>query len=132
VRNLLEFASSCPQEVLSTDINDCIIKVVKLVRYGFKKESAISISTELSSDLPPVAIKEDEFREIMLNLIRNSIDAIGAGGSIKIETSFLPSQSMIQCVVQDTGKGIPESILSRIFDPFFSTKGDQGNTGLGL
>jgi len=39
---------------------------------------------------------------------------------------------MVECSVDDTGQGIPESILPRIFDPFFSTKGDYGNSGLGL
>lgn len=51
---------------------------------------------------------------------------------IRIETAFDSAQSVVQCSVSDTGRGIPKALLPRIFDPFFSTKGEEGNSGLGL
>jgi PAS domain S-box-containing protein len=132
VRNLLEFSSSSPAEQRCNDINACIQKTLQLVDYSLKKESGVSIVVCLSPELPPAAIGEDECKQIILNLIKNSIEAIGPAGTIRVETAFLPSESMVQCRVSDTGRGIPKEVLPRVFDPFFSTKGDEGNSGLGL
>ncbi|MEN6296441.1 MAG: ATP-binding protein, partial [Rectinema sp.] len=132
VRNLLEFSSSSPVEKPRNDINACIQKTLQLVDYSLKKESGVSIVVRLSPDLPSAAIGEDECKQIILNLIKNSLEALGSSGTIRIETAFLSSESMVQCRVSDTGRGIPKALLPRIFDPFFSTKNEEGNSGLGL
>ena len=132
VHNLLEFASCSTKVERITDVNYSVEKVLRLLGYSIKKESSIIISTELSASLPHAAIREDEFNEILINLIKNAIEAIGSEGQITIKTIYLQEKSMVECSVDDTGQGIPESILPRIFDPFFSTKGDYGNSGLGL
>jgi NDP-sugar pyrophosphorylase family protein len=116
----------------ATDINAAIRNIVQLVGYSFREESSIVIEPHLGENLPPAAIGEDECKQIILNLIKNALEAIGTSGRIRIETAFLPSESMVQCVVSDTGKGIPNALLPRIFDPFFSTKAESGNSGLGL
>ena len=132
VRNLLEFSSSSFVEQPRCDINACIQKTLQLVGYSLKKESGVSIVVDLSQELPCAAIGEDEYKEIMLNLIKNALEAIDSAGTIRIETRHLASESMVQCRVSDTGRGIPKDILPRIFDPFFSTKLEGGNSGLGL
>lgn len=132
VRNLLEFSSSSPVEKPRNDINACIQKTLQLVDYSLKKESGVSIVVSLSPELPSAAIGEDECKQIILNLIKNSLEALGSSGTIRIETAFLSSESMVQCRVSDTGRGIPKALLPRIFDPFFSTKNEEGNSGLGL
>jgi len=132
VRSLLEFSSSTRTEKPAIDINAAIRNIVQLVGYSFREESSIVIEPHLGENLPLAAIGEDECKQIILNLIKNALEAIGTSGRIRIETAFLPSESMVQCLVSDTGRGIPNAVLPRIFDPFFSTKAESGNSGLGL
>ncbi|MFZ5774668.1 MAG: two-component system sensor histidine kinase NtrB [Thermodesulfobacteriota bacterium] len=75
-----------------------------------------------------VAIDQEKMRQVLLNLIKNAIEATPAGGSVVVSTRMRPG--MVEVVVADTGRGIPESIKKRVFLPFFTTK-EQG-TGLGL
>ncbi len=132
VRSLLEFSSSMRTEKPAADINAAIRNIVQLVGYSFREESRIVIELVLGENLPHAAIGEDECKQIILNLIKNALEAIGTSGRIRIETAFLRSESMVQCLVSDTGRGIPSAVLPRIFDPFFSTKAESGNSGLGL
>lgn len=132
VRNLLEFSSSARPGPSETDMNGCIRATLRLLDFSLKNENRIAIVTELSAAIPPAAIGEDECKQILLNLLKNSLDAIGNAGSIRIETSFDAARSVVQCSVADTGRGIPKTALPRVFDPFFSTKSEEGNSGLGL
>jgi len=113
-------------------MNAVIDEVLRLIRYSIKKESRISIETDFALELPPVAVGEDEFKQITINLINNSLQAIGEGGTITIRTAVSDDPERVELSVRDTGCGIPAAILPRIFDPFFTTKGNDGNTGLGL
>src|SRR5205814_3637904 len=68
--------------------------------------------------------------QVFMNLILNAVQAIRGGGAITIRTHVSEERCVIQ--VEDTGCGIPTSVLPRIFDPFFTTKGTGEGTGLGL
>lgn len=76
-----------------------------------------------------IKCNENEFREIMVNIIINSVDAIKESGNIIIDLYKKDSMAVIE--VNDTGCGIDQDLIEKIFDPFFTTKGDKG-TGLGL
>jgi signal transduction histidine kinase len=76
-------------------------------------------------------IGEDECKQIILNLIMNGLEAIEGAGKIAIRTRNI-AEGRVELVISDTGRGIPGDLLPRIFDPFFSTKTEQGNSGLGL
>ena len=76
-----------------------------------------------------VAGNPSELREVLINLVHNAVDAMADGGHIRLSTTRDGERVIIR--VQDTGSGIPAEILGRIFDPYFTTKGDRG-TGLGL
>ena len=132
VRNLLDFSASGHSESAVADINSIVENILKLVSYSIRKDSRISMEADLEDGIPIVAAGEDELKQVLLNLIRNSLESMEDGGSIKIKTRFDISSSMIECVVSDTGRGIPTDALPRIFDPFFSTKTGTGNSGLGL
>jgi signal transduction histidine kinase len=75
-----------------------------------------------------VICDEGQLRQALLNLLRNSREALVHGGTIRVETRPLVTQ--VEIVVADTGPGIPPGKLARVFDPFFSTK--ERGTGLGL
>jgi serine/threonine protein kinase/nitrogen-specific signal transduction histidine kinase/GAF domain-containing protein len=72
-----------------------------------------------------------ELRELFLNLIVNSCDAMPTGGRLLIEISTDTEHREVALAVRDTGRGIPAAVLKRVFEPFFTTKGKSG-TGLGL
>ena len=76
-----------------------------------------------------------ELRQVLVNLLANSLDALDTGGTIKLRTSIVNAagggQRFIRITVADSGKGIAASQLSHVFEPFFTTKGELG-TGLGL
>jgi signal transduction histidine kinase len=84
---------------------------------------------ELAPSLPPVKVDEGQLRAALLNLLRNSREAMMGGGRVTAGTRFVPEGS-VQVWIEDTGGGIPAEDLTRIFDPFYSTK--EKGTGLGL
>ncbi|WP_022834568.1 hybrid sensor histidine kinase/response regulator [Salisaeta longa] len=80
--------------------------------------------------VPPVQGAATELREVFVNLILNAVQAMPAGGVLTFRTWHDPA-SGVNVSVEDTGTGMPEKVQQRIFDPLFTTKGDQG-TGMGL
>jgi signal transduction histidine kinase/ActR/RegA family two-component response regulator len=88
-------------------------------------------------EVGPFAGDGPALRELVMNLILNAVDAMPAGGTLRLHTSFVPAESSplgeptALLLVADSGVGMGEEVRSRIFDPFFSTKGPAG-TGMGL
>lgn len=132
VRNLLDFTSSHSAEQEQVSVNEVVTDVLRLIAYSIKKESHIEIKADLADELPLISVGKDELKQILINLITNSLQAIAQNGIISISTSVLPEKKLVHLAVQDTGCGMEPEILQRIFDPFFTTKGASGNTGLGL
>ena len=91
----------------------------------------MKITSNLWDDLPPVNVSPSEVQQVLLNLINNSLDAIGnKGGTIGITSKIDDDKVVVD--VTDDGPGIPQANLSRVFEPFFSTKPVGQGTGLGL
>ena len=82
--------------------------------------------------LPLAAISQDELKQIVINLVKNSIQAIEGPGQIDITTKQDPHDRMILLTVADNGIGMKGEVIPRIFDPFFTTKQNGDGTGLGL
>jgi len=132
VRELLTFSSTNPNALIDSDINAVIRQVINLITYSIKSDHRATIIQQLNSDLPRAMINEDELKQVMINLINNSIQAIEESGEIHIKSCYRPNDRMIEIVVEDNGIGIPREIMQRIFDPFFTTKKNGEGTGLGL
>jgi len=81
-------------------------------------------------DLPVLNIDREQIKRVMINLIDNSITALGEGGKVKIQTDYDPKLQMVRLEVSDNGCGITDDNKRRLFEPYFSTK--QSGTGLGL
>ena len=114
---------------LHTVIGDAIALVQSTVRHR-ALEAGVTIT--IDSQLSPVSrVVGDaaELRRVFVNLILNAADAMPSGGRIEIRTE--DRGGLVMATVADDGQGIRESDLKRIFEPFFSTKG-EGGTGLGL
>lgn len=135
VRRIQEFTRiRTDKEYLQVDVNSIVEEVKEMLKPRWKdqlQEKGINIEfkTRLSDNLPSVVGNPSELREVLTNIIFNSIDALPKGGEIVIETSTVNGE--IKIYIADTGIGIPNEIKRRIFDPFFTTKGIVSD-GLGL
>ena len=134
VKECLDFSNpSESTKFASTDINDIITSSLELMTPVFQEMSKkISVSLSLQEDLPKVRTNFNEIKQVFVNLIKNSFEAIELDGTITVKSSYNPKQSspFLTIVFADTGTGIKESISKKIFSPFFTTK--TGGTGLGL
>lgn len=92
------------------------------------KRRNIEIAVTCPEKLPNIMIDRGQFKQLLINLIKNAEDAMPSGGSLEI--SLMGIKDNVLVLVKDTGYGIPPEITRRIFDPYFTTK-DNG-TGLGL
>ena len=81
-------------------------------------------------DLPIFNLDRDQMKRVMINLIKNSLVAIGKEGEIRIEASYNPKLQMVRLEVSDDGCGIPDEEKGKLFEPYYSTK--KSGTGLGL
>ena len=86
------------------------------------------INVELRTAEAPAHVDADQIRQILLNLIRNALAAVGLAGKVRVSVAQFGAECQIR--VWDSGGRIPESDLGRIFDPFYTTQ--KGGTGLGL
>jgi signal transduction histidine kinase len=135
VENFLSFARPGQPPVTNIRLDEILHRVVELIRNQAKFRR---VETELSIDgqAIPVQGSEDQLKQVFLNLIINSLEAMPDGGRlfIRAETACQPSSqgSMRSAIVriQDSGEGIPPDRIPRLFDPFFSTR--PRGTGLGL
>lgn len=135
VHRIQEFSRTSDDEKLFTnvDLNGIIDDALEFTRVRWKGDAEskgikITIKKEFS-DLSQTSGSASGLREVFVNLINNSLDAMPEGGEIRIRTLMEDSNVVVE--FEDTGMGIPKSIRDRIFDPFFTTKGPQ-STGLGM
>jgi PAS domain S-box-containing protein len=129
VRQLLDFSQQHEPELSLADINSVVERVLVLTTHLFTSNQ-IQLIKELGVDLPVLMIDRHMIEQVLMNLVLNAIQATKPGGAITIRTRVTESHCVVE--IEDTGCGIPASVLSRIFDPFFTTKGTGEGTGLGL
>jgi two-component system nitrogen regulation sensor histidine kinase NtrY len=103
-------------------------EALSLYRHNF---STISFSLQKDDSMPPLRLDRDQFRQVIINLLENSVHAIGQDkGEICIRLSHDPALKIARLECADTGHGIPPEIRPRVFEPYYSTK--EKGTGLGL
>jgi signal transduction histidine kinase len=138
VKDLLNYARPVPTNYLPTDINQLVEKVLSFFVTQRGRREDILIEKKFSSSLPMTMIDPNSMEQAFLNIILNAQKAMPKGGSLRVSTLLLNCEEdskedghrRIQIVFEDTGIGIPEENLPKIFNPFFSTRPD--GTGLGL
>jgi two-component system NtrC family sensor kinase len=134
VRNLLVFAGSHRLMRRSVSLNVVLQKVLSL-RAPAHRAIGIEVVRHYDDKLPRVQSDPLLLHQVFLNMVMNAehaIAATGHGGRIEISTAVAPSRDRIIATVRDTGTGIPDDTLSRIFEPFYTTKEVGKGTGLGL
>jgi len=132
VNNLLNFSRTSGTEFTEVDVNRVIHDTLALLEHQFKT-SKINVQNELAAHLPPINGNPGRLQQVFLNLFLNAKDAMANGGTLRIATS---NGEGVSVVVSDTGSGIAQEHIHRIYDPFFTTKalreGQPRGTGLGL
>ena len=133
VRRLLDFARQSESARSRASLNEVVEDVVALSRHLIHT-SGVTLKLELEKTLPWVLADVNQIKQVLLNLIHNALQAMPAGGEMVIatEAAFRDGRDWVIVSVCDTGVGIPKLDQTRIFEPFYTTKGNQGGTGLGL
>jgi len=130
VRNLLDFARKEEYTLGLTNLNETIRRALELIQHELL---ARDTNLEFNPDpgLPSILASQDHLQSVWLNLLLNAIDSLDKTPSeIKVNTEKVRDQ--IHVSVADNGKGIPPEHLTRIFEPFYTTKAPGRGTGLGL
>lgn len=131
-RRLMELARPGPDHVAPIDLNSIVSDVVAMLK-GAGKLRRLEILTSFGVDVVQVTVNRTRIEQILVNLMVNAVDAITEPpGTITIDVSPTPDGKRVVCKVTDTGTGIPPEHLPNIFQPFYTTKGDDRGTGLGL
>lgn len=124
----LRFARLPKPTLQLEDVNEIVSSLIGFVREELRARG-VRLESSLASDLPPIWVDENQLRQALLNLLRNSGDALdGQGGVVRVSTEDRAGEVRIS--VADDGPGIEAASLEHIFEPFFSTK--EHGTGLGL
>jgi PAS domain S-box-containing protein len=127
---LMQLARPGPDHVAPTDLSAIVRDVAAMLRTAGKL-GRVALELELPDVTVTCPVNRTRIEQILVNLVINAVDAVGATGTITIGVRQRPDGKRALCSIHDTGGGIPTDILDKIFEPFFTTKGDEG-TGLGL
>jgi two-component system, NtrC family, nitrogen regulation sensor histidine kinase NtrY len=124
--------TSLPQPKLKTvRVKDLIEKVVHLLKPEFKKKN-IQFLTQCDSEYLTVQADEEMIEQVLINLIKNAIEAVGNSDQAKIEINGTYTENAVIIEVTDHGPGIIPEAIDRIFVPFFTTKKTGSGIGLAL
>ncbi len=130
VSDLLNFARQNEVLAQNTDINALLSQTIEEIEIQPIFEE-VRIIPQLEPALPNIQADPAQLKEVFINIMTNAAEAMAEGGSLTIATAPTTDE-MIKITFQDTGCGIPEENLSKIFTPFFTTKPIGRGTGLGL
>ncbi len=126
VNEFSSFARMPASQPSPNHLNEIIREALVLFQEAHKEVHFVFVPEHL----PILNIDRDQMKRVMINLIKNSLTAIGGEGEIKILTSYDPKLQMVRLEVSDDGCGILEEDKGRLFEPYFSTR--KTGTGLGL
>lgn len=128
VRNLLDFARQRPLALKQIDVIGAVGEALSLVEHQMSMQG-VTLEKQLHG---PAMIEADfgQLRQAFLNIALNASDAMAKGGRLTVSSRFVQGARAIEIIFEDTGVGIPPDHLSKILDPFFTTK--EKGTGLGL
>lgn len=143
VRELSDFSQPRVQQKELVDINNLISNLISITQESLLLRSGIKTHLELEPSLPTLVTDKNGLKQVFINLVKNAVEAMPAGGNLFINTRrahngprnskkvAMGEQPYVEITISDDGSGIPDSIKSRLFEPFVSSKG-EGHAGLGL
>jgi PAS domain S-box-containing protein len=131
VQGVLGFARPRPPRPIPVDLAQLAEKTLELVRLDVSRQS-VRLETVFDPDLPPAQADPQQFQQVLLNLFTNAIQAMAGGTDNWLRVEVRDEGNRLALRVIDGGPGIPADVLSRIFDPFFSTKAEGSGLGLSV
>ena len=135
VRRMSIFSRADSLNIKYMQLNDVLNSTLDLMRLDKRMKSTIEIVVSLDAELPQTMIDEGQIAQVFINIILNAFDAMPEGGRLTVTTrKDYDDQGRESVMIEfaDTGLGIPEKELQKIFDPFYTTKEEGIGTGLGL
>jgi two-component system, NtrC family, sensor kinase len=133
VKGLLSYSRQNSLSLDKQDILTIIDESLSLTEHEFHKKN-LQLIRQYVPDLPKVSVDANQIKQVFINLLINGIDAMSEGGTFTINVKQIAdtdNEKLLEISFNDTGQGIPEDKINKIFDPFYTTKA-IGNTGLGL
>jgi PAS domain S-box-containing protein len=127
VEEYLQFARLPKVKLEKGNVNEVISDLLFFLKEE-ASERKVMVVEDLNAPLPPVQLDAKQLRQALLNIFKNSFEAMSEGGKLTVSTVLRDGH--VEVTIGDTGRGIPEENLELVFTPFFSTK--HGGTGLGL
>jgi PAS domain S-box-containing protein len=129
VNGLLNFSRMSGSEFKEINLNQLIEESLGLLNHQFQL-NRIKVNSRYEKSLPAISGNTGKLQQVFINLFLNAKDAMPSGGELAIQTAM--NESMVVVDISDTGSGISEESIKRIFDPFYTTKPIGKGTGLGL
>jgi len=123
----LDFARPLKLNLKETDINDVLFRTVQFMQLDINRQG-IEVAQKLSYDVPRIMADGKQLEQVFRNLILNALQAMPSGGRLLLNSQT--AEEGIKVIVADSGVGIPQEQIDRIFVPFFTTR--TKGTGLGL
>jgi two-component system, NtrC family, sensor histidine kinase AtoS len=129
IETLLNFSRPGQADVSRTDVGKMLFDTLTLVK-SRNDSKHVEFDVRVEDGLPAVELDGEQFKQVILNLAINSLQAMGESGSVRIEVGHCPEDDTVFFSFADSGPGIPDDIREKVLDPFFTTK--PSGTGLGL
>jgi signal transduction histidine kinase len=127
VRQFLQAIRPTPPQIKLSSLNEVVSKTLELLQPELDNRG-LHVRTRLARELPASPLDASQIQQVLVNLIKNAMQAMTRGGTLTLQTGEGPDGVWVS--VADTGGGIPEDQLNRIFEPFYTTK--KKGSGLGL
>jgi len=131
VTDLLSFSRRSPTDLSPTDLNETVIQTLSVLEHRLAEMRA-KVELDLTDDLPPAPCDGSRMKQVVTNLVINAAESMPDGGALRVGTRLAPEHDAVLLTVSDDGEGIPEESLTRVFDPFFTTREQGKGVGLGL
>ena len=113
------------------DIHEIIEKTLQLFSFQLEDQK-INIEREFQLNLPKIYADQDQIQHMIMNIVLNAIQSMPEGGKLRFMTSFPPEGERVRLAISDTGKGISQETLTKLFKPFYSTKAKGAGLGLAI
>ncbi len=149
IKGMLDFAGQQEPEMEPEDLAAVLERSLFFVKHELDRHH-IRVEKNIQSEIPPVRMNRNRVEQVLVNIFTNAIQAMGEGGMLRVQAHrkklenaggvvgyrkddiFAPGDEVALIEIEDSGPGIPEEIINKLFDPFFTTHRTEGGTGLGL
>jgi C4-dicarboxylate-specific signal transduction histidine kinase len=133
VGDLLAFSRRSSPQRMPADLNEIIRRTVSIIDHKLKLAN-VELELQLDEILPKIKCDNSQIQQVIVNLVMNASEATHnrVNGNVTVRTAANTNRESIRFEVKDNGDGIPKENLAKIYDPFFTTKGEGKGVGLGL